>query len=288
MSQSVFVIGLGNMGAALARTLMNTGNQVTVWNRTTAKASPLVDDGATLADSVAQGVATNDITVICVGNYDDTQEVLKDADLRNKTIIQLTSAAASEATAMEDWMVQQGVKYVDGAILAFPRDVGSDACTLLVAGSLAAWQRAEQIVMQLGGSSVYLGDNVASPAAMDGALITPSLYALIGMIESCAMLEKAEVSIPDYLSMLTPTFSGGLGSDFQRQGMAIVNNEFSDTEASLGVWAAAINHGVEAQLQEGIELPMAMAVRDLLNKSVAAGYGDEELAAIIKVIRKKD
>jgi len=288
MSQSVFVIGLGNMGAALARTLINVGNQVTVWNRTTAKAKPLVEEGAILAVSVAEGVATNDIVVICVGNYGDTQEVLKDADLRSKTVIQLTSAVASEATAMEDWMVQRGVKYVDGAILGFPRDVGSDSCMLLVAGSHAAWQRAEQIVMQLGGSSVYLGDNVASPAVMDGALIIPGLYALIGMIENCVILEQAEVSIPDYLSMLAPSFGGGLGSDFQRQGMAIVNNEFSDTEASLGVWAAAINHGVEAQLQEGIELPMAMAARDLLNKAVKAGYGDEELAAIIKVIKKKD
>ena len=46
----VSVIGLGAMGSALARTLLGHGYRVTVWNRTSAKAEPLVRDGAVLAD----------------------------------------------------------------------------------------------------------------------------------------------------------------------------------------------------------------------------------------------
>src|SRR5918996_263690 len=53
MKGEVSVIGLGAMGSALARALLSNGHRVTVWNRTSAKAEALVQDGAVLAHSAA-------------------------------------------------------------------------------------------------------------------------------------------------------------------------------------------------------------------------------------------
>ena len=53
----VAVIGTGIMGGGVARTLLREGFDVTVWNRTRAKAEPLADDGARVADTVAEAVA---------------------------------------------------------------------------------------------------------------------------------------------------------------------------------------------------------------------------------------
>lgn len=286
MSQSVFVIGLGNMGAALAKTLMATGNQVSVWNRTAAKAKPLVQAGAKHARTVADGVAHADIIVICVSNYDDTYAALTDCgDLRAKTVLQLTSGVPSEATAMEEWMARHGAAYIDGAIMAYPREVGTEKCMLLAAGSHASWQRAESIVRQLGKHSIYLGDKVTAPASLDIALLLPTLSALIGMIQGAAIVERAGMPVADYLEMTTPAFKDRLAEDLRRQAMAIVNDQFGETEASLAGWAAAITHHVEDQAGQGIKLPFARAICDILNSAVAAGYGDEELAAVIKVMR---
>jgi 3-hydroxyisobutyrate dehydrogenase-like beta-hydroxyacid dehydrogenase len=55
MSKRVLVVGLGNMGSALAKTLLGTGYDVSVWNRTPSKADPLIEQGASLAQSVAEG-----------------------------------------------------------------------------------------------------------------------------------------------------------------------------------------------------------------------------------------
>ncbi len=52
----VSVIGLGNMGSALARVLQENGRAVTVWNRSPEKAAPLVDMGAALAPSAAAAI----------------------------------------------------------------------------------------------------------------------------------------------------------------------------------------------------------------------------------------
>ena len=62
----VTVIGLGNMGSALARVLLENGLRVTVWNRSPEKATSLVEKGAVLAPDVATAVAASPIIIICV------------------------------------------------------------------------------------------------------------------------------------------------------------------------------------------------------------------------------
>ena len=287
MGQSILVVGLGNMGAALARTLINAGNQVSVWNRTSSKAKPLVDAGATLAPSVREGILANDFVVICVSNYDDTLALLKEsADIvMHKTIIQLTTGSPAQAGELEDWMNRHGAAYLDGAIMAFPRDVGRETCTLLVAGSGAAWQRGEHLVKQLGGASVYLGTNVAAPASLDAGMLLPALAALIATCQGAVIVERAGMQVTDYADMVAPSFGGSLADDVRRQCRAIAANAFNDTEASLGVWAAGFNHFVSGMEAAGQPLGIAGAIRDLLNKAVDAGYGDEELAAVVKVLR---
>ena len=132
----VMVIGLGRMGAALAATLLENDYAVSVWNRTAAKAAPLLEAGATQADSVAAGIGANEVIVICVGNYDDAQSLLQGCgDLSGKTLVQLTTASAPETREMETWTIQKGGLYLDGAILGYPSEVGTEECGLLVAGS---------------------------------------------------------------------------------------------------------------------------------------------------------
>ena len=65
MSRKVLVVGLGNMGFALAKTLLEAAYVVSVWNRTPSKADPLIQQGASLAESVAEGVTNAEVIVIC-------------------------------------------------------------------------------------------------------------------------------------------------------------------------------------------------------------------------------
>ena len=66
MKNEVSVIGLGVMGSALARALLSNGHRVTVWNRTSAKAEPLVRDGAVLAPGAASAVSASPVVLVCI------------------------------------------------------------------------------------------------------------------------------------------------------------------------------------------------------------------------------
>jgi 3-hydroxyisobutyrate dehydrogenase-like beta-hydroxyacid dehydrogenase len=288
MTNKTMVIGLGRMGAALASTLLKNGDSITVWNRTKSKTKPLTDAGADLAESASAGIAVNDIIVICLGNYDDTKAVLNDCgSLVGKTLIQLTTAIAPEAREMENWAVQKGALYLDGSIIAFPESVGTEECSLLVAGSSEAWQESESTIMSLGGASLYLGDNVAVPIALDGGLILPGLVTTMSVVHCAHLVEREGFDVSTYFDMLIPLFMNTFETEMRRQADAIINNSFSDPQASLGTWEAGVTNGMRAQAEEGVDISLLEPISQLLQKAIKAGYGEQELAAVIKVMRSE-
>lgn len=72
----VTVVGLGSMGRALAEAFLRAGNPTTVWNRTPARAAPLVARGARQAPTVEAAVAASPLVVTCLTGYAETREAL--------------------------------------------------------------------------------------------------------------------------------------------------------------------------------------------------------------------
>ena len=283
MSQRVSVIGLGLMGSALATTLIEDHYKVTVWNRTASKAEPLVEAGATLAASVIEAIDGSEIVIVCLGIYDDANRIFSGcADLRGKTLIQLTWGTAAEAEAMEYWAVSRNALYLDGVIIAFPSQIGNDETLLVIGGSEEAWQSGERPIMCLGGSSKYVGTNIAATIVLEEALTVPLLMATVGAVHGAHILEQAGLDVGLYAEMLA---DGGadMSDSLHRQTAAIAANHFTDTEAALGTWAAGI--GQDEDFPAGA-IDLLKPIRELLDQAVSAGYGDEEIAAAIKVLRR--
>jgi len=285
MGERISVVGLGKMGSALARTLINYDNEVTVWNRTESKAEALVAAGARKAPNPTTAIDDSEVIIVCVGNYEDTTQVLSECeDLNGRTLIQLTTGTASEAEAMRSWVEGKGGLYMDGVIIAYPSGIGKEETLLVIAGDKSAWAKHEKIIKWLGGASMYVGDNLAAPIALEAAMVGPSLMAIMGTIQGAYLLEQAGLDVGAYAEIMAagaPIMTESL----HRQANAIATNSFSDTEASLGTWAAAINHNVDAFGEHG-GVDLMKPIRELLNRAVDAGYGDEEIGAAIKVLRQ--
>src|SRR5688572_16260740 len=134
----VTVIGLGNMGSALARALLDApqGRAVTVWNRSPEKAAPLVDKGAGLASSLSAAITDSPIIMMCVTNYTAANHILSEvaANLPGKLLVQFTTGLPKDARAGETWAEEHGVEYLDCAITGSPSSIGSANAHILVAG----------------------------------------------------------------------------------------------------------------------------------------------------------
>ncbi len=71
----IAVLGLGNMGQALSERLLQGGHHVTVWNRSQGRAGPVLDLGATQADTPADAVAAAEVVITSLANDDAVREV---------------------------------------------------------------------------------------------------------------------------------------------------------------------------------------------------------------------
>ena len=138
--QKITILGTGLMGAPMARNLCKAGFGTTVWNRTLAKAEPLVTYGATLATNAAEAVAKSDIVISMLSDGPTGVLVQSDEDLRaalrSGTIwVEMGSIKPDEARAAAADLGQLGVHYVDAPVSGGTKGAEEASLAIMAGGS---------------------------------------------------------------------------------------------------------------------------------------------------------
>ena len=114
-------LGLGLMGSRQVRRLLGAGYDVTVWNRTRAKAEPLAADGATVADTAAAAVADADIVITMLENGPVVSDLLTgqgvaEAMRPGAVLIDMSSIKPAEAREHARLLAGRGVSHLDAPV----------------------------------------------------------------------------------------------------------------------------------------------------------------------------
>lgn len=284
----VSVIGLGSMGATLARLFLAAGHAVTVWNRSPGKAAGLVEGGARLAASAAEAVAASPVTVVCVYDYAAADAILRrppeEAALDGKVLVQLTTGSPQEVLATAEWAGRHGARYLDGAIQAAPSQMGQPDTPLLVSGAEPTWQAVEALLRDVAGHLVYLGPQVDAAATMDLATLSYVYGAYLGFMHGARLAEVRGVDVARY-GQIVQSVAPSFGAFFAHQAGVIRSGDFTISESPLRISVEATARILQASVDMGIDTQMPRLSADLLKRADEAGLGGEELAALIKVFR---
>jgi 3-hydroxyisobutyrate dehydrogenase-like beta-hydroxyacid dehydrogenase len=284
----VSVIGLGAMGSALARALLRAGHQVTVWNRTAAKAAPLLSDGAAMAASAATAVGASPVVIVCVDDYDVTRAILGAGDvvaaLPGRTVVQLSTGSPQEARTAEAWVWERGAAYLDGAILAYPDEIGTPTAAIFVAGAPSTFQAVEPLLGALAGNVVHLGEQIGAASALDGAALSFVLGGLLGALHGARICEVEGLRVDVFGGMLG-SFVPVLAGVLQDVGARIQENRFDDSHAALKTYATAAARLVQQARESRIDGEFPAFVDRVCRRGLAAGLGGEDIAALVKVLR---
>lgn len=280
----ITVIGLGAMGSALAQAFLGAGHRVTVWNRTPSKTAALVELGAHTAESVSAGLRASSITVVCVDNYDVSTELIIEENaqdhLAGRVLIQLSTGTPKEATNFGRRIMGCGGMYLDGAIMAFPDGIGAENTQLLLAGADDTYAQCKPILSCLGGDIRYLGSDVATPAVIDLAFLTQELATYIGAIHGANLCESENIGVDKFASVLP------VGHPAKDLMQTIHSGRFDAPEASMAVWDGALNR-IRAQARDaGISSEIPDFLSTLSKRGISAGLGGEDIAALIKVLKR--
>ncbi|WP_334271076.1 NAD(P)-dependent oxidoreductase [Saccharopolyspora indica] len=197
------VIGLGAMGQALAEAFLNAGHPTTVWNRTAARAEPLVAKGAVRAETVAEAVTAAPLIVVCVLDYAAVHGLLDPVadELSGRALVNLTNGTAQEARTTAEWAAELGAEYVDGGIMAIPPTIGTPASAILYSGSQQAFDT-HSTVLDLLGTSKFLGTDAGLAALHDLALLGAMYGMFAGAFTAMAMVGTEKVAAADFTDEL--------------------------------------------------------------------------------------
>jgi 3-hydroxyisobutyrate dehydrogenase-like beta-hydroxyacid dehydrogenase len=288
MQNQVSVIGLGAMGSALARALIRDGHSVTVWNRTTAKAGPLVRDGASLAPGVASAVGVSPIVLVCVQDYQVTRSLLGTEEvaraLGGRVLMELSTGTPQDARGAEVWARERGADYLDGAIMATPGQIGRPDTPIFLSGAETAFRRSETVLKTLAGNLIYLGEAVGSASAWDLAMLSCLFGAELGFLHGARIFESENLRVEDLGSMIAK-ISPVLGEMIQHTGEVIQNETYENPQSSVKTCTVGFELFAKQARESGINPEFPAFALGLSKRAMAAGYGDEEFAALIKVLR---
>lgn len=284
----VSVIGLGEMGAALAGAFLSAGKSVTVWNRTAAKAALLQERGAVLATSPAEALGASPVIAICVSDYAATSAILGAGGvteaLAGKLVVQLTSGIPKQARALEAQMQAAGARYLDGAIAAWPRQIGGPEAAIVVAGPDVVFAEAQPLLKALAGEVSHVGVEIGQALVLFNAALAYLAGHWIGFSHGAAICEAEGVPV-DVFGAMMASLSPSLGQDLSHMGKAIAAGRFEKPESTLRTAGTDIARLVElsADLKIGADWPRFAA--SVFQRGIDAGFGEEEHCAVVKVLR---
>lgn len=288
-TNTVSVIGLGMMGSTLARLLLSKGYQVTVWNRSAGKVQDLVKAGAVAAADPAAAVAASSIIVICVHDYKATKDILENAaveqQLKDKLVMQMTTIAPEEARDSEAWAHAHGAAYLNGAIQAAPEQMGQPDTPILVSGAAAAYQRATPVLEIFGGGISYLGERISAAATTDLATLSYVYGSILGFFHGARIMESEGLDVANY-GRVVNGISSTFGQFLQHEGEKVQEGDFSITQSPLSISVEAINRILQHARNSRISTAFPGFAAGLFAEAADAGYREEELAAMIKVLRQ--
>lgn len=288
----VSVIGLGDMGRALAAALLDRGWEVTVWNRTQARADALVERGAVRAASAAEAVRASSLVLVCLLDYDSVRDVLEPGaeDLRGRTLVNLTNGSPEQATACARWAKEHGATYLDGGIMAIPATIATDEAFVFYSGDEAVFTE-HRAALEVLGTPRHLGADVGLAALYDLALLTATDMMYDGFHHAVAFAVSrhggsaagvTEHLVPWLTSMLRimPAFAAEIDAH-RGSGTA------PQITQGLDIHYAALANKLATAKEAGVSTEQLERARVELDELTAAGLDRWDSPVVVRRVRSE-
>ncbi len=280
-------IGIGRMGYAMAERLAKAGCDITVWNRTRAKAEPLAKYGAKIADSLAD-LAGCDIVFTMVSTGKDVKEVLFGTSgvgakgKLPKIVVDSTSISLEESAEIREKLGKLGVKLLAAPVSGNAKVIKAGKLTVVASGPKDAFDAVAPYLEAVGQGVSYVGDGELSRIAkichnvMLGVVIQ-------NLCEITVLAEKAGMKRHAFLDFLNKSV---MGSTFTRyKAPALVNLDFHVT-FTPELLRKDIDLGLSAGRHFGVPMPLTSITRDMVQTLIGNGYTDEDFSTLLMLQAK--
>jgi 3-hydroxyisobutyrate dehydrogenase-like beta-hydroxyacid dehydrogenase len=284
----VCVIGLGNMGGALAEALLKAGHTVTVWNRTPAKYAPLRAKGATVAVSAAEAIAAARVAIVCVSDHAAAKTIVLEENVgravRDKLLIQLSTISAEQSRETAAWAEQHGASYLEGSIMASPADIIGGSGIIVYAGARPLFDGNLDMLAALGGNPKHIGEEIGAAVTFDRSIFAFGYGATQSFIQGAAIAVANGATVETYAEIAIARMAA-YSARFKWLADMIARRRYDENVgASMRVHATAFAEALAICREAGVDETLPEAAMRNFQHAIDAGYGEQEIAALFEVL----
>lgn len=284
MSMRLGWIGIGRMGYAMAERLAKAGADITVWNRTRAKAEPLAASGAKVAAHVTD-LAACDVVFVMVSAWKDVESVVMGpsgllsgaAAAKPKLIVECSSISVDGSVQLRRMLDERGIALLAAPVSGNAKVIRAGRLSFVCSGPREAFDTALPLLRMIAPAASYVGEGELARIVkichnVFLGVVTQSLA------EITILAQKAGVPRHAFLAFMNDSV---LGSTFSRyKTPAFVNLDFKVTFTPK-LLRKDLDLGLDAGRHYEVPMPLASLTRDLVQTMMGHGMTEEDFAQLL-------
>ena len=284
--KTIGFIGLGLMGQPMALNLFKAGHKLVIYNRSKAVVDRLVAMGMTAGQSPRQVAERAAIIIVMVSDTAAVEQVLLGEDgvaqgLRpGALIIDMGTTAVDPTRRFAAEITKRGGEYIDAPVSGGQVGAVEAQLTIMAGGSEAAFDRAKPVFAVLGKNATHVGDVGAGQVAKAANQIIVGLT--IGAVAEALTLAKKSGVDP---AKVRAAFRGGFAWSriMELHGQRMIDGTFTPGAKAV-TQRKDLAQALALAEQVGVDLPATRLNRELYDRLIAAGGGELDHSALVKVI----
>jgi 3-hydroxyisobutyrate dehydrogenase-like beta-hydroxyacid dehydrogenase len=283
-------IGLGHMGAAMARNLLKAGHRLTVYNRTRSKAEALAREGAQIADKVADACRGDVLITMVADDAAVEQVVFGDGGAlsalgRNAIHLSMSTISVALSDRLAEAHGKAGQGYIAAPVFGRPEAAAAAKLFIVAAGTDALLARCHQLFDAMGQETFVVSakPSEANLVKLSGNFLIASVLESMG--EAFALVRKAGIDPHRYLNILTNSlFSAPV---YRTYGAIIAEAKKPTDGFKMSLGLKDIRLALAAADAWSVPMPVASLVRDHFIEGVAQGEGDADWSGLARLAARR-
>ncbi len=281
-------IGLGAMGAPMARNLLEAGHELAVWNRSPEKVVPLVEVGARRADSPADAASGTRAAILMVTNTEAVHEVLfgnkgvAEGLPAGAAIINMGTIGAVATTRIAKTLDDLGYRMLDAPVSGSTSVAAAGELNIMVGGDEQTFKEFEPVLAAMGEKISHMGE-VSSGARMKliNNLIMGANMAVLS--EGLALGEAAGIPVEKQLEVL---LAGSAASGVaQRRSGNLISGTY-EPQFKLSHELKDLYYALELGRELEDPLPITAVVSQIYNEGMRQ-HAEDDMSAVAEVYRQR-
>jgi 3-hydroxyisobutyrate dehydrogenase len=285
---NVGFVGLGTMGAPMARNLLNAGFDVTVHNRTREKEEPLGAAGARRAASPAEAARNADVVITIVSDTPDVEHVLFDEDgvaagAREGSLVCDMSTISPEATKdFGSRLSGRSIRMIDAPVSGGSEGAEKGTLTIMCGGEASDIERARPLLDVLGSKVTHVGPLGSGQLtkAVNQIMIAANFE---GVAEGLVFAMKAGLDTGKVLEAIGAGMARSAVLEMRAKNM--IEDRYP-LGFRLSLHLKDLRIALETAERNGVDLPVADMVRGF-EERLLTEHGDEDMSALALEVRRR-